>query len=62
MIWKDLVASYDFAGQLTAIEDIIAQGADMQTALRLICLACITGGGIKNKALENLKREVLQVG
>lgn len=39
---------------------MIAQGADMQVVLRLLCLASILGGGIKAKALENLKREFLQ--
>jgi DNA-binding FrmR family transcriptional regulator len=48
-------------GQITAIEDMIAQGADMQIVLRLLCLASITAGGIKVKSLENLKREILQV-
>ena len=34
----------------------------MQTVLRLLCLASILTGGIKVKTLENLKREILQVG
>jgi hypothetical protein len=58
---KDLLASYDVAGQITAIEELIAQGADMQIVLRLLCLASITAGGIKSKSLENIKREILQV-
>ena len=33
----------------------------MQMTLRLICLASVINGGIKNKVLESLKREVLQV-
>lgn len=49
-------------GQLTAVEDLIAQGADMQVVIRLLCLASITAGGIKSKILENIKKEVLQVG
>lgn len=57
----DLLASYDVPAQLVAIENLIAQGVDMQVVLRLICLASLTGGGIKAKALDNLKREVLQV-
>lgn len=61
MSLQDLLASYNVSEQITAIEDMIAQGADMQTVLRLLCLASITGGGIKTKALENIKREVLQV-
>jgi len=42
------------------VEDLIAQGAEMQVVIRLLCLASITAGGIKTKTLENLKKEVLQ--
>lgn len=34
----------------------------MQLVLRLLCLASIVNGGIKSKSLENIKREILQVG
>ena len=34
----------------------------MQVVIRLLCLASITAGGIKGKTLENIKKEVLQVG
>jgi hypothetical protein len=57
-----LLASYDVPGQLTAVEDLIAQGAEMQIVIRLLCLASIIAGGIKGKILENIKKEVLQVG
>jgi vacuolar protein sorting-associated protein 33A len=40
---------------------MLAQGASMQTVVRLLCLASITSGGIKAKALESVKRELLQV-
>jgi hypothetical protein len=56
-----LLASYDVPGQITAVEDLIAQGAEMQLVIRLLCLASITAGGIKAKTLENIKKEVLQV-
>ncbi|KAJ7045007.1 Sec1-like protein [Mycena alexandri] len=59
-IQQNLLASYEVPAQITAIEDLLAQGADMQTILRLLCLASITAGGIKLESLENLKREVLQ--
>jgi len=59
-IQQNLLASYDVNNQINAIEDLIAQGADMQTVLRLLCLASIIAGGIKSKTLDNLKREVLQ--
>ncbi|KAG6886826.1 hypothetical protein C0992_002125, partial [Termitomyces sp. T32_za158] len=39
---------------------MIAEGADLQIILRLLCLASITAGGIKAKALESIKREILQ--
>jgi hypothetical protein len=57
----DLLASYNISSQLNLIEDMIAQGADRQTVVRLLVLASICGGGVKAKSLENLKREVLQV-
>ena len=58
---SDLLASYEVTAQLNAIEDLIAQGAEMQIVLRLLCLASLTGGGVKAKNLENIKREILQV-
>jgi hypothetical protein len=61
-IMLDLLASYDVPGQITAVEDLIAQGAEMHVVIRLLCLASITAGGIKGKTLENIKKEVLQVG
>lgn len=57
----DLLASYEVSTQVTAIEELIAQGADMHIVLRLLALASITAGGIKAKVLENIKREILQV-
>ncbi|EGO31072.1 hypothetical protein SERLADRAFT_359168, partial [Serpula lacrymans var. lacrymans S7.9] len=59
-IQQNLLASYEVSAQITAIEDLIAQGADMQLVVRLFCLASITAGGIKNKPMESIKREILQ--
>lgn len=59
--WSDLLASYETTAQISSIEDLIAQGADMQLVVRLLCLASITTGGIKGKVLDNIKREILQV-
>ncbi|KAG7097107.1 hypothetical protein E1B28_004487 [Marasmius oreades] len=59
-IQQNLLASYNISEQLTAIEDLIAQGAEMELVVRLACLASITAGGIKAKVLENIKREILQ--
>ncbi|KAG6813982.1 hypothetical protein H0H92_004475 [Tricholoma furcatifolium] len=55
-----LLASHEVSAQITAIEEMIAEGADMQTVVRLLCLASITASGIKAKSLENIKREILQ--
>ncbi|KAF8203998.1 Sec1-like protein [Pholiota molesta] len=38
-IQQNLLASYEVTAQLNAIEDLIAQGAEMQIVLRLLCLA-----------------------
>ncbi|KAJ2913825.1 hypothetical protein MD484_g6581, partial [Candolleomyces efflorescens] len=59
-IQQNLLASYEVSAQVTAIEELIAQGADVQTVIRLLCLACITAGGVKAKTLENIQREILQ--
>ncbi|KAI0049280.1 Sec1-like protein [Auriscalpium vulgare] len=59
-IQQNLLASYDVPGQVAAIEELLAQGADMQLVIRLLCLASITSGGIRSKTLENIKREILQ--
>ncbi|KIM70074.1 hypothetical protein SCLCIDRAFT_1207361 [Scleroderma citrinum Foug A] len=59
-IQQNLLASYEPSAQVTAIEEMIAQGADMQTVARLLCLASITTGGIKARVLEGVKREFLQ--
>ncbi|KAL4252461.1 STXBP/unc-18/SEC1 family protein [Abortiporus biennis] len=59
-IQQNLLASYEVNSQIAAIEDLIAQGADMPSVVRLLCLASIINGGIKTKVLDNLKREVLQ--
>ena len=57
----DLLASYGVANQIASIEEMIAQGAEMQIVVRLLCLASITSGGIKGKILERIKRDFLQV-
>jgi len=59
-IQQNLIDAYDVPGQITAIEDLLARGADMQTVVRLLCLASVTAGGIKSKTLENIKRDLLQ--
>ncbi|KAH9849266.1 Sec1-like protein [Lenzites betulinus] len=59
-IQQNLLALYDTNAQIAAIEDMIAQGADMRIVLRLLCLASVVLGGVRAKSLENIKREILQ--
>ncbi|KAI6163733.1 Sec1-like protein [Pisolithus thermaeus] len=59
-IQQNLLASYESSAQVTAVEEMVAQGADMQTIVRLLCLASITMGGIKTRALDSVRREFLQ--
>jgi len=57
----DLVAGVDLATQENSIRDLINQEAPLKTVLRLLCLYSIVSGGIKQKTLEEFKRDVLQV-
>jgi hypothetical protein len=59
--WVDLVAGYDVSDQMTAIEDLMNQQAPMTTVLRAAVLLSLTAGGIRQKVLDNFKREFLQV-
>ncbi|EJU02729.1 ATP binding protein [Dacryopinax primogenitus] len=59
-IQQNLIAGYDVNAQFLAIEDLINRSAPLHVALRLLCLFSITVGGIKAKALESMKREILQ--
>ncbi|KAJ7216787.1 Sec1-like protein [Mycena haematopus] len=54
-IQQNLLASYEIPAQITAIEDLIAQGADMQTVLRLLCLTSITAG-VREIPLRGLRK------
>lgn len=45
----------------TFIEDLIAQKAPLKKVLRLMCMQCIAGSGLKPKILEYYKRELVQV-
>jgi len=59
-IQQNLLASFDINTQISAIEDLVAQGSDLFVILRLLCLASIVSPGIKPKVLEGLKRDILQ--
>lgn len=43
------------------IEDLIAKKSELRTVLRLICMQCIAGSGLKPKVLDYYKRELVQV-
>lgn len=45
----------------TYIEELISQKKPLVKVLRLMCLQCITGSGLKLKVLEGYKRELFQV-
>lgn len=43
------------------IEDLLAKKVDFKRVLRLICMQCIAGSGLKPKLLDYYKRELVQV-
>ncbi|KAI6048045.1 hypothetical protein EDC04DRAFT_2621154 [Pisolithus marmoratus] len=55
-VLPDLLTSYEATAQR-----MVAQGRDMQTIARLLCLASITVGDIKTRTLESVKRGFPQV-
>ncbi|GAA5979504.1 hypothetical protein JCM11641_005416 [Rhodosporidiobolus odoratus] len=59
-VQQNLVAGVDLAVQESSIRDLINQEAPLQTVLRLLCLYSIVSGGIKQKTLEEFKRDILQ--
>ncbi|CAH0713728.1 unnamed protein product, partial [Brenthis ino] len=58
---EDFLNCIDNEKVCTFIEDLIAQKAPITKVLRLICLQCVTGSGLKAKVLEYYKRELVQV-
>ncbi|PWN46244.1 Sec1-like protein [Ceraceosorus guamensis] len=59
-IQQNIVAGVDLPAQLSAIEALIASEAPLLMILRLLCLLSVVGGGIKQKNLDALIRDVLQ--
>lgn len=57
----DIVAGYDLSSQLEAIENLMNQEVPAMLVLRAAVLLHLTQGGIRQKMLENFKREFLQV-
>ncbi|KAG7303577.1 hypothetical protein JYU34_012106 [Plutella xylostella] len=58
---EDFLNCVDNENVCTYIEDLIAQKAPLTKVLRLICLQCSTGSGLKPKVLEHYKRSLVQV-
>ncbi|TNY17677.1 putative ATP binding protein [Rhodotorula diobovata] len=59
-VQQNLVAGVDLATQENSIRDLINQEVPLKTILRLLCLYSIVSGGIKQKTLEEFKRDILQ--
>ncbi|XP_072934409.1 vacuolar protein sorting-associated protein 33A-like [Epargyreus clarus] len=57
----DFLNCLDHEKVCTYIEDLISMKAPLIKVLRLICLQCATGSGLKPKVLEYYKREIVQV-
>lgn len=57
----DLIAGVDLATQENSIRELINLEAPLRTVLRLLCMYSLITGGIKQKVLEEFKRDVLQV-
>ena len=47
--------------QEAAIRELINRAAPLNTVLRLLCLYSLISGGLKQKVVEEFKRELLQV-
>ncbi|KAL0818293.1 hypothetical protein ABMA28_008781 [Loxostege sticticalis] len=58
---EDFVNCIDNEKVCPYIEDLIAKKEPLTKVLRLICLQCGTGSGLKPKVLEYYKRELVQV-
>ncbi|KAM0747571.1 putative ATP binding protein [Meredithblackwellia eburnea MCA 4105] len=59
-VQQNLIAGVDIPAQETAIRELINQEVELKTVLRLLCLYSIISGGLKQKVLEDFKREILQ--
>lgn len=59
-IQQNLVAGLDLSQQETAIRHLIDREANFHVVLRLLCLYSLVTGGLKQKVLEEFKREILQ--
>jgi hypothetical protein len=59
---QDIVTGYEPTNQMLAIEDLLVQQSHTPwEILRLVILLSLSIGGIRQKVLENFKREFLQI-
>ncbi|GAA6000399.1 hypothetical protein JCM10207_007996 [Rhodosporidiobolus poonsookiae] len=59
-VQQNLVAGVDLSTQENSIRDLINLEVPLRTVLRLLCLYSLVTGGIKQKVLEEFKRDILQ--
>ena len=58
-VQQNLVAGADPSSQHDAIEELIARDTPLPTVLRLLCLESCVSGGLRQKDLDNFKRQIL---
>ncbi|KAL8817187.1 MAG: hypothetical protein Q9191_008193 [Dirinaria sp. TL-2023a] len=58
-VQQNLVAGADPSSQHDAIEELISRDAPLLTVLRLLCLESCVSGGLRQKDLDNFKRQIL---
>ncbi|KAL8794314.1 MAG: hypothetical protein Q9195_003140 [Heterodermia aff. obscurata] len=58
-IQQNLIAGADPSSQHDAIEELISRDIPLPTILRLLCLESTVAGGLRQKDLDSLKRQIL---
>lgn len=58
-IQQNLIAGADPSSQHDAIEELISRDIPLPTILRLLCLESTVAGGLRQKDLDNFKRQIL---
>lgn len=59
-IQQNAIAGTDFASVSDSIEDLIARDVPLATALRLLCLCSTVSNGLRQKELDNFRRQIVQ--
>lgn len=57
---QEFMLCSDVDKQCAFIEDLMAKEAPLKTVLRLICMQCVAGSGLKPKVYDYYKRELVQ--